>query len=63
MKLKMEFFIIQTVSKIKNALGAEILTSIENGSKRGASPVLAKGSPQRGAKNGRHIQVNVKLIN
>ena len=59
----MKLFIIQTVSKIKNTQGAKILTSIENGSKIGASPVLAKSSPQTGAKNGRHIQVTVKLIN
>ena len=63
MKLQRKIFIIQAVSKIKNAQGAEILTSIENGSKKEASPVLAKSSPQRGAKNGRHIQVTVKLIN
>lgn len=43
----MKFFIIQTVSKIKNAQGAKILANIELGSKMGASPVLAKSSPQR----------------
>ena len=45
MKLQMKFFIIQTVSKIKNAQGAKILASIENGLKMRASPVPAKSSP------------------